>query len=67
MLHMRKGDATCSECGAGYRRIEITSASGKAGEFRCSVCDHLIETWDDGAQVAYRMTIQPSLKGFHRA
>jgi predicted Zn finger-like uncharacterized protein len=65
MPHMLKGDATCPECGAGFRRIELTSVNGKQGEFRCPLCETLIESWDGSTEVAYRLTIQPSLKGFH--
>jgi predicted Zn finger-like uncharacterized protein len=65
--HMQKGDASCPECGAGFRRIELTSISGEAGEFRCSVCDHLIEAWEGGPEIVYRLTVQPSLKGLYEA
>ncbi len=56
---MRKSDVTCSECGAGYRRIELTSRSGTQGEFRCLTCDHVLEVFDGSAEVALRLTIQP--------
>ncbi len=49
---MRKSDVTCPHCQAGYRRIELTSKGGVAGEFRCLVCDHMID-------VAFRLTVQP--------
>jgi predicted Zn finger-like uncharacterized protein len=62
---MRKGDAICPECGAGFRRMELTSIKGQAGEFRCPLCGTLIEAWDGETQVAYRLTIQPSLKSLH--
>jgi len=65
MPGMRKGDASCPECGAGFRRIELLSINGKQGEFRCPLCETLIESWDGGTEVAYRLTVQPSLKGFH--
>jgi hypothetical protein len=62
---MRKGDASCLECGAGFRRLELTSVTGKRGEFRCPLCDSLIEAWDGSTQVVYRLTIQPSLKALY--
>ena len=40
---MRKSDITCPECNAGYRRIELNSISGAKGEYRCLLCDHLLE------------------------
>jgi hypothetical protein len=67
MLRMRKGDAICPKCGAGFRRMELTSVKGDASEFRCPVCETLIEAWDGSTEVAYRLTIQPSLKGFREA
>ena len=54
-----KSDVTRSECGAGYRRIELTSGSGTRGEFRCLVCDNLLEAFDGSRQVALRLTVQP--------
>ena len=30
---MKKSDLTCPECGAGFRRIELTSKSGTRGEY----------------------------------
>jgi len=62
---MLKGDAICTECGAGFRRIELTSVNGKGGEFHCPVCQTLIEAWDGRTEVAYRLTIQPSMRGFY--
>jgi hypothetical protein len=32
------------------------------GEYRCPACDEVVETFDGSAFIAYRMTIQPSLK-----
>ena len=49
---MKKSDVTCPECGAGYRRIELTSRLGTKGKFRCLVCDHLLETFDGLCEVA---------------
>jgi hypothetical protein len=56
---MKKSDLTCPECGAGYRRIELISMPGTRGEFRCLVCDHLLETYDGSRNVALRLTVQP--------
>ena len=56
---MKKSDVTCPECGAGYRRIQLISRPGDGGEFRCLVCDHLLETFDGARTVALRLTVQP--------
>jgi transposase-like protein len=56
---MRKGDVICSECGAGFRRIEFGSRRGTAGEFRCPLCNHLLEVFDGSTEVAYRLTVAP--------
>jgi transposase-like protein len=55
---MRKGDVICSECGA-FRRIELGSRRGTAGEFRCPLCNHLLEVFDGSTEVAYRLTVAP--------
>jgi transposase-like protein len=55
----RKGDIICSECGAGFRRIELGSRRGTAGEFRCPLCNHLLEVFDGSTEVAYRLTVAP--------
>jgi uncharacterized Zn-finger protein len=59
---MKKSDVICPECGAGFRRIELASRCGKTGEYRCPACDTLLERLTDDKLVAYRLTIQPSLK-----
>ncbi|TMJ49437.1 MAG: hypothetical protein E6G85_21415 [Alphaproteobacteria bacterium] len=56
---MRKGDVICPECGAGFRRIELGSRRGTVGEFRCPLCDHLLEALDGSKEVAYRLTVAP--------
>lgn len=40
---MIKGDATCPGCGAGFRRIELSSERGGKGEYRCPACDEVLE------------------------
>ena len=64
-LTMRKSDVICSKCHAGYRRIELTSRSGESGEFRCFVCNHLLEVFDGSREVAMRLTVQPGLTRKH--
>jgi hypothetical protein len=59
VLPTKKSDVTCPECGAGYRRIELISGPGDRGEFRCLVCDHLLEAFDGSRTVALRLTVQP--------
>jgi predicted Zn finger-like uncharacterized protein len=56
---MRKGDVICSDCGAGFRRIELASRRGTAGEFRCPQCNHLFEVFDGSTEIAYRLTVAP--------
>jgi len=57
---MRKSDMTCPECGAGYRRIELATRPGKQSEFRCRVCNHLLELFDGSCEVAIRLTVEPA-------
>jgi predicted Zn finger-like uncharacterized protein len=56
---MRKGDVICPECHAGFRRIELASRPGKAGEFRCPLCHQLLEVSDGSTDIAYRITVAP--------
>lgn len=56
---MKKGDVICPECGAGFRRIELRSRHGTAGEFRCPLCDQVLEVFDGSNEVAYRLTVAP--------
>jgi hypothetical protein len=59
---MKKDDVTCSACGAGFRRLELATPPASQGEYRCPVCNGILETFDGHAFIAYRMTIQPSIK-----
>ncbi len=59
---MKKGDAICSECGAGFRRLEHTSMPPSRGEYRCPACGMLLEKFDGTAFVAYRLTIHPLVR-----
>ena len=56
---MRKSDVICPKCNAGYRRIELVSVGGKRGEFRCLLCDQLLEQFDGSTESALRLTVQP--------
>jgi hypothetical protein len=56
---MKKSDVSCPNCHAGYRRIELTTRSGTKGEFRCLLCDQILETFDGSSEVAIRLTVQP--------
>jgi hypothetical protein len=58
-LPMKKSDIICPECRAGYRRIELVSKPGPKGEFRCLLCNHLIEVFDGSTEIAIRLTVQP--------
>ncbi|TYL84509.1 hypothetical protein FXB40_44730 [Bradyrhizobium rifense] len=60
---MKKSDVTCPECGAGFRRLELTSLPNSGGEYRCPACREVLETFNGNDDyVAYRLTIQPSMK-----
>jgi hypothetical protein len=50
---------TCPQCGAGFRRLELTSQPGTKGEYDCPVCDTPMEIFDGDHLVIYRLTIQP--------
>jgi len=58
-LGMKKSDLTCPTCHAGYRRIELSSRPGTKGEYRCLLCNEVLETFDGSADVAIRLTVQP--------
>jgi predicted Zn finger-like uncharacterized protein len=58
---MWKSDIICPECGAGYRRVVISSSKGAEGEYRCMTCDHVLEVFDGSFEVLIRLTI-PSQK-----
>ena len=59
---MEKSDVMCRECAAGFRRIEFATVIGTKGEYRCPVCDAVIESLSGRNLVAYRLTVQPSMK-----
>jgi len=56
---MEKTDAICPNCHAGFQRIELSSRHGTKGEYRCPVCDHVIEVIDGSREIAYRLTVRP--------
>jgi DNA-directed RNA polymerase subunit RPC12/RpoP len=56
---MKKSDVQCSYCGAGYRRIELTSVRGHPGSYRCLICKRLLEVFSGSTEVAYRLTVAP--------
>src|ERR1700750_1536131 len=55
---MQKSDVICPKCNAGYRRLQLFSQKGTAGEFRCRLCDHVLEVLDGSTSVAFRLTVQ---------
>jgi transposase-like protein len=57
---MKKSDITCSYCRAGYRRLELVSKKGTKGEFRCLLCDHVLEVLDGSTEISIRLTVQPN-------
>ena len=56
---MWKSDIICPECGAGYRRVELTFVKGVKGEFRCLTCNHVLEVFDGSFEVLIRLTTPP--------
>jgi hypothetical protein len=56
---MKKDDVICPKCNAGFRRIELSSRRGTKGEYRCPLCEQLIESLDGSTEVGYRLTVQP--------
>jgi transposase-like protein len=56
---MKKSDVTCPKCHAGYRRVELVSKKGTRSEFRCLLCDHVLEVFDGSTDIAIRLTVQP--------
>jgi predicted Zn finger-like uncharacterized protein len=56
---MKRGDIICPNCNAGFRRIELDSRRGKAGEVRCPLCNDVLEVLDGSTEVAYRLTVAP--------
>jgi predicted Zn finger-like uncharacterized protein len=56
---MRRSDVQCPRCEAGYRRIEVDSLPGHPGEFRCLVCNEVLERYSGTTCVAHRLTVQP--------
>jgi hypothetical protein len=57
---MKRSDAICPQCHAGFRRIEVDSGLGVEGEYRCPLCDHLLEKFRGAQQIVYRLTITPA-------
>lgn len=56
---MNKMDVTCPGCGAGFRRLELSSQPGSKGEYHCPACDTTLEKLDAEHLIIYRLTIQP--------
>jgi len=56
---MRSSDITCPKCKAGYRRLEVVSGRRTTGEYRCLLCDQVLEVFDGSTEVAIRLTVQP--------
>jgi predicted Zn finger-like uncharacterized protein len=63
---MRKNDVRCSECGAGFRRLELSSLPNEGGEYRCPSCGNVVERFDGkDAFIAYRLTVESLPKAAH--
>jgi predicted Zn finger-like uncharacterized protein len=59
---MKKSDVICPHCGAGFRRIELSSEPGFEGQYRCPACETVLEAFDGHNLVAYRLTVHPLIK-----
>ncbi len=57
---MKKGDVTCPDCFAGYRRIELETQKGRSGHYKCLICERVLEVFDGSREIAYRLTVQPA-------
>ena len=55
---MKTSGVICSECGAGFDRLELWSQPGKKGEYRCPRCDSPLERFDGSKLIAYRLTTE---------
>ena len=64
-IEMRKSDVIC-ECGAGFRRIELTSEPGTKRRYCCPACHAVLEAFNGDHLVAYRLKVQPT-QGLERA
>jgi rubredoxin len=56
---MKKDDVECPHCHAGFRKIEVSSMKGEPGEYRCPVCDSIVDLNIGSNFVAYRLTVRP--------
>jgi DNA-directed RNA polymerase subunit RPC12/RpoP len=55
---MKKDDVACSECGAGFRRLESPFVSGAEGEYHCPACGELLEKFDGSKLIASRSSLR---------
>jgi hypothetical protein len=60
-LAMNKSDIQCPDCAAGYRRIELVSKKGKSGQYLCLICARVLEVFDGSSEIAYRLTVPPTV------
>lgn len=56
---MKIDDVTCCHCGAGFLRIELRTGQSAGTEYRCPVCDSVIEVFHSDCLIAYRLTEHP--------
>jgi hypothetical protein len=61
---MKKSDLTCSNCHAGFERIEFAGRKGKRGEYLCPICDAVLEVLDGSKNIEYRLTV-PTVPHHH--
>ena len=56
-ISLIKSDVRCDECGAFFRRIELMSQPSPKGEFRCPLCNRVLEVFDGSHSVLYRLVV----------
>jgi hypothetical protein len=59
-----KSNVCCDECGAGFHRIELVSRPSEKGEYRCPLCQTILEVFDGTHSILYRVTVAPRQSPF---
>lgn len=56
---MKIEDVSCRGCGAGFLRVELSTRRGTDKDYRCPVCDTVLEVFETDCLIAYRLTEHP--------
>src|SRR5260370_17008545 len=62
---MKISGFACPSCAASYEVAESTSAEGSPGRAECTICDRLLESWQEPKIKAYRLVLLPEHKYPH--